>query len=324
MTRLSPAKPTKSPRKRSPTKQNAPLRAVDLFAGCGGLSLGMEAAGIHVMHAFDAWAPAVDTYRANLSHPCSQADLSDVASTLAVLKTMKFDMVVGGPPCQDFSHAGKREEGTRASLTGCFAEIVCSTKPQVFVMENVDRAQGSRAYAAARLQFEGAGYHLVQRTLNAALCGVPQLRKRFFCIGVFDGSVADRIGRLLDARLSSREMTVRDYMGTELDVDRYYRHPRNYSRRGIYSIDEPAPTMRGVNRPVPAGYPGHPGDAGAKSKSLRPLSTVERARIQTFPRAFKWVGNKTDVEQMIGNAVPVQLARYVGAAVSEGVRGIEP
>jgi DNA (cytosine-5)-methyltransferase 1 len=319
MTRLSTTMPTKSRRKAPEKTPISHLRAVDLFAGCGGLSMGLEAAGIQVAHAFDAWAPAVETYRANLSHPCSQADLSDVKATLNLLKAIEFDMVVGGPPCQDFSHAGKREEGSRASLTGCFAEIVCATRPKVFVMENVDRAQGSRAYAAARQEFESAGYHLVQRTLNAALCGVPQLRKRFFCIGVFDPTVAAAIGNLLDTRLASQEMTVRDYMGSELDVDLYYRHPRNYSRRGIYSIDEPAPTMRGVNRPVPAGYPGHPGDAGRKSKSLRPLSTVERARIQTFPRSYKWLGNKTDVEQMIGNAVPVQLARYVGKAVCDAL-----
>jgi DNA (cytosine-5)-methyltransferase 1 len=306
----------------SPSRPSV-LRAVDLFAGCGGLSLGLEAAGIQVVHAFDAWERAIETYRANLCHPCSKADLSDVAQTVKRLADLEFDMIAGGPPCQDFSHAGKREEGSRASLTGCFAEIVCTTRPRVFVMENVDRAQTSQAYALARLAFEAAGYHLVERTLNAALCGVPQLRKRFFCVGALDASVAEAVGSLLDSRLAAREMTVREYMGAELDVEVYYRHPRNYSRRGIYSIDEPAPTMRGVNRPVPAGYPGHPGDAVKKSKGLRPLTTVERGRIQTFPRDFKWQGNKTDVEQMIGNAVPVQLARYVGQAVFDALMGIK-
>jgi len=299
------------------------LTAVDLFAGCGGLSLGLEAAGIRIVHAFDAWMPAVETYRANLAHPCTQVDLSDVSAALRILKAVKFDMLVGGPPCQDFSHAGKRCEGVRASLTGCFANIVCGSRPRMFVMENVDRAQASHAYAIARLEFETAGYHLVERTLNAALCGVPQLRKRFFCVGVRDKDLAKSIAHLLDSRLAKREMTVRDYMGAELDIDLYYRHPRNYSRRAIYSIDEPAPTMRGVNRPVPAGYPGHPGDAGKKSKQLRPLTAVERGRVQTFPQTFKWIGTKTDIEQMIGNAVPVQLARYVGKAVTDAVLGME-
>ncbi len=300
------------------------LRAVDLFAGCGGLSLGLEAAGVQLVHAFDAWAPAVATYRANLSHPCTQTDLSDVAAAIELLKPLEFDMLVGGPPCQDFSHAGKREEGSRASLTGCFAAIVSAIRPHVFVMENVDRVQGSVAYSAARRQFESAGYHLVERTLNAARCGVPQTRKRFFCVGVLDAAVAVRIGCLLDARLAPVELTVREYMGAELDIELYYRHPRNYSRRGIYSVDEPAPTMRGVNRPVPAGYSGHPGDAGKKSKHIRPLSAIERGRIQTFPKSFTWIGNKTVVEQMIGNAVPVQLALYVGRAICDAISGAEP
>ena len=83
----------------------------------------------------------------------------------------------------------------------------------------------------------------------------------------------------------------------------------------MFSIDEPAPTMRGVNRPVPKGYPGHPNDACPVSPDMHVLSTEERAWIQTFPKTFKWVGNKTDVEQMIGNAVPVNLAKYVAETV---------
>ena len=85
----------------------------------------------------------------------------------------------------------------------------------------------------------------------------------------------------------------------------------------MFSIDEPAPTMRGVNRPVPKGYPGHPNDACELSASVRALTTAERALIQTFPNDFIWLGNKTDTEQMIGNAVPVKLAEFVASALLE-------
>ena len=104
---------------------------------------------------------------------------------------------------------------------------------------------------------------------------------------------------------------LREYFGNSLGVDYYYRHPRNYNRRGIFSIDEPAPTVRGVNRPVPKGYKGHPGDPIPKSDSLRPLTTAERAQVQTFPSEYVWEGTKTSVEQMVGNAVPVKLAEFV-------------
>ena len=73
--------------------------------------------------------------------------------------------------------------------------------------------------------------------------------------------------------------------------------------------------MRGVNRPVPKGYPGHPNDACPLNDKVRALTTGERAMIQTFPDTFHWEGSKTDMEQMIGNAVPVKLAEFVARAL---------
>lgn len=96
------------------------------------------------------------------------------------------------------------------------------------------------------------------------------------------------------------------------EKDFYYRHPRSYARRGIFSIDEPSPTVRGVNRPIPSGYKIHSNDATTNLTEVRPLTTLERARIQTFPKNFVFEGSKTNLEQMIGNAVPVKLAEYVG------------
>ena len=117
------------------------------------------------------------------------------------------------------------------------------------------------------------------------------------------------------SRQSKKPTTIRDYYGNSLGFEYYYRHPRNYSRRAIFSIDEPAPTMRGVNRPIPKGYPGHPNDACPVDENTHALTTKERALIQTFPSSFEWVGSKTDIEQMIGNAVPVKLAEYVAETV---------
>ena len=288
--------------------------AVDLFAGCGGLSKGFEIAGFEVAAAFENWNIAADCYEANFSHPLYRTDLSNVELAASLIRGYAPDIIIGGPPCQDFSHAGKRVEASRASLTESFAQIVTQIRPAYFLMENVDRAQKSNAYARAREIFKEAGYGLTERVLLASRCGVPQRRKRFFCIGVL-GSEDGAVDSLLVSRLAENEMTVRDYLGNTLDIECYYRHPRNYNRRGIFSIDEPAPTMRGVNRPVPKGYPGHPNDAGPITPDLRPLTTLERSLIQTFPADFKWVGSKTDCEQMIGNAVPVNLARYVAEAI---------
>ena len=295
------------------------MKAVDLFAGCGGLSLGFQKQGFDVVAAFDAWAPAVKCYAANFDHPIFQTDLSDVDSSVKEIRKFRPDVIIGGPPCQDFSHAGKLTEAGRAALTDAFALIVAAVKPKFFVMENVDRARRSRAYADARAIFKKAGYGLTEVTLDASLCGAPQKRKRFICFGKMkeeDGFALEEFA----AGLSEKPMTLRDYFGDSLGFEFYYRHPRNYTRRAVFSIDEPAPTMRGVNRPIPKGYPGHPQDSCPVSESLHALTTPERALIQTFPPDFKWVGTKTAIEQMIGNAVPVNLAQYV-AKVVEGVAG---
>lgn len=291
------------------------LRAVDLFAGCGGLSLGAQNAGVDICAAFEFWNVAADCYERNFSHPVYRYDLSNTELAIKTISTINPSLIIGGPPCQDFSQAGKRVEAGRASLTGSFATIIEAIKPKFFIMENVDRAQKSAAYAFAREVFKSANYGLTEVLLDASLCGVPQKRKRFFCIGVLDG--AD--GALLDiihSRMSTQPTTLRDYYGSSLGFEYYYRHPRNYSRRAIFSIDEPAPTMRGVNRPVPKGYPGHENDACPLNESIRALTTAERALVQTFPDSFLWQGNKTEVEQMIGNAVPVKLAEFVLSALN--------
>ncbi|MGI6235840.1 MAG: DNA cytosine methyltransferase [Christensenellales bacterium] len=297
-------------------------KIVDLFAGCGGLSMGFQNAGFDIVGAFEYWDIAANCYENNFNHPVFRTDLSNVHTATAQIKELEPKIIIGGPPCQDFSHSGKRIEGRRASLTGAFAEIVSEIKPRYFVMENVDRAQKSNAYADARDLFIKSGYGLTEIVLNASYCGVPQRRKRFFCIG----SLGQDDGFLLDyiqEQMSQKETTLRDFFGNTLDFEYYYRHPRNYNRRGIFSIDEPAPTMRGVNRPVPQGYLGHPNDACQLNDSIRSLTTLERALIQTFPANYKWQGTKTDMEQMIGNAVPVKLAEFVANALAYHVNQCE-
>lgn len=294
------------------------MKIVDLFAGGGGLSLGFQNAGFDIVAAFDWWETAVECYKANFNHPVEQLDLSETDDAIKEIRKYAPDMIIGGPPCQDFSHAGKRIENDRAELTESYARIISSIMPVCFVMENVDRAKNSHAYASARETFKQAGYGLTEIILDASLCGTPQKRKRFICFGMVgkeDGFALDEF----TSRLAKKPMTLRDYFGDTLGFEYYYRHPRNYSRRAVFSVDEPAPTMRGVNRPVPKGYPGHKNDACPVTQDLHVLSTAERALIQTFPRDFKWVGSKTDIEQMIGNAVPVNLANFVAEAVKSAL-----
>lgn len=290
------------------------VRVVDLFCGCGGLSLGFERAGFEVVAGFEWWDAAIKCYKENFEHPVVKCDLSDVETATAEVKKFNPFIIIGGPPCQDFSSSGKRIEADRASLTSCYAQIVANIHPKYFVMENVDRARLSRSYSNAREIFKSAGYGLTEIVLDASLCGTPQKRKRFIVLGEL-GKEDEFALNEFESRQSKKPMTLRDYFGDSLGFEFYYRHPRNYSRRAVFSIDEPAPTMRGVNRPVPKGYKGHPLDAAPICDDTHVLTTTERGMIQTFPKEYKWVGNKTELEQMIGNAVPVNLGYYVATTL---------
>ncbi len=294
------------------------MRTVDLYCGCGGMSLGFSNAGFQIVAAFDNWKAAVETYRYNFpDHIAHLFDLSNTNTAANLVKSARPKVIIGGPPCQDFSSAGKRDEnGGRADLTIEFAKITSIISPTYFVMENVDRIIKSNTLKRAKAIYKEAGYGLTERILDASLCGAPQLRKRYFLIGELNGS-DDFLSFEISKNLASRQMTLRDYFGNKLGVTCYYRHPRSYKRRGIFSIDEPSPTIRGVNRPIPPGYPGHPGDAASITEDVRPLTTQERAMIQTFPEDFKFLGGKAEQELMIGNAVPVKLAEFLGRAIME-------
>ena len=239
------------------------VRTVDLFCGCGGMSLGFQNAGFEIVGAFDLWDPALVCYNSNFDHDANSLDLSKKNTALKHIRPLEPQVIIGGPPCQDFSSAGGRTEGARANLTVSFAKLVKSIRPKYFVMENVSRAQMSEAYKEARKLFKEAGYGLTEQVLDASKCGVPQKRKRLFCIGALDEEDG-----FLDAYLSHNQsvlpMTVRQYFTAnhlQLPGAFYYRHPRSYSRRAIYSVDEPSPTIRGVNRPKPPEYQKHANDA---------------------------------------------------------------
>ena len=301
------------------------IKTIDLFAGCGGLSLGFSSAGFKLVGAVDNWEPAVKTYRRNFKdHEIFNLDLTDVEKSISVLSELKPDLIIGGPPCQDFSQAGKRDEKRgRADLTVSYAKIIAGIKPKWFVMENVDQITKSEKLFEARAIFKNAGYGLTEKILDASFCGVPQRRKRFFMIGTL--GVNDNFALpFIEARIANKAMTIREYFKNKLDFEYYYRHPRNYNRRGVFSVDEPSPTIRGVNRPIPKGYPGHSLDKVKDLSTIRPLTTQERALIQTFPRHFIFEGSKTEIEQQIGNAVPVNLANFIALVINDVIENGMP
>lgn len=291
------------------------MRVIDLFAGCGGMSLGFENVGFDIVAAFDNWDAAITIYESNFSHPIYKKDLG-ADDVIQQISDLHPDIIMGGPPCQDYSIAGKRELGKRANLTIRFAKIVSTVKPTWVVFENVYNIERFSTVTVLKQMLSDAGYGITTRVLDASRCGVPQKRQRFFLVG----KLGERDGFLdeaLTSNLSNKQMTVRDYLGDTLNTEFYYMHPRSYNRRAVFSIDEPAATIRGINRPIPENYKRHHADKADICDGVRALTTRERGYIQTFPDTFKFPGAKTDVELAIGNAVPPALAMYVANCIKQ-------
>jgi len=295
------------------------FQVVDLFSGLGGLTLGFLNSGFQVVGSVDNWKPAIWLHRVNFPHPILDLDLSDVECAVNVLRSFGADMVIGGPPCQDFSWAGQRNEhGARAQLTPSFSAIVVGLRPKFFVMENVDGITGTSTFEKAKAVFHGAGYGLTSSVLDACRCGVPQKRKRCFVVGALDAPDGF-LDMYFRRRMADRRMTIRDYVG-DIGTKFFFRPSRTSASRAVFSIDEPSPTIRGVNRPIPRTYQFHPKDAVHDRRKVRPWTMRERALLQTFPEEFYLAGvSERDAEQLIGNAVPVTMGAFVARCLAEYV-----
>ena len=293
------------------------MRVIDLFSGCGGMSLGFQNAGFEIVAAYDNWQPAIDIYQRNFLHPIFKKDLS-AEDVVQELKSYSLDMIIGGPPCQDFSIAGKREfMGKRANLTLKYGQIVSEVRPQWFVMENVYNIEKSPIFEEVLAIFKSAGYGITKHVLDASYMGVPQMRRRYFVTGKLGEKDDFLLERLLSG-LSKERMTVRKYFEDKpFDAEYIYQHPRTYKRRAIFSVDEPLSTIRSVNRPIPSNYVIHPADKTSDLSKVHVMTTKERSYIQSFPQSFEFVGATSSIEQAIGNAVPVKMAEYVAKAIMD-------
>ena len=291
------------------------MRVIDLFCGCGGMSLGFQNVGFDIVAAYDNWQSAIDIYQKNFQHPIYKKDLS-TEDIVAELRGLAPDMIIGGPPCQDFSIAGKREfRGKRANLTLRFGRIVSEVQPLWFVMENVYNNEKSPIFEEVLARFKSAGYGITKHVWDASYMGVPQMRRRYFVIGKL-GEKDDFLLEKMLSGLSKERMTVREYFKDKpIGADYIYQHPRTYKRRAIFSIDEPLSTIRSVNRPIPSNYVIHPADKTSDLSKVHVLTTKERSYIQSFPESFEFVGTTSSIEQAIGNAVPVKMAEYVAGVI---------
>lgn len=167
---------------------------IDLFSGAGGMSKGFEMAGFSPVLAIDNWQDALDTYKSNTpSAETLCADLSNI-DILAIKERYNLhnvDLIIGGPPCQGFSIAGKRIiDDVRNKLYKSFVSFVKVFSPKVFVMENVPNILtigGGIVRESILNDFNELGYHVEYRVLTASDYGVPQNRRRAIFVGFREG-----------------------------------------------------------------------------------------------------------------------------------------
>jgi DNA (cytosine-5)-methyltransferase 1 len=168
---------------------------IDLFAGCGGLTTGMEMAGFNAVWANEINADAAETYNYNFMNRNDHSTkmvVEDICNVpmeriLADIKGKQIHLIAAGPPCQGFSMAGRRDiNDPRNMLFKQLVRVVDAIKPPLFVMENVKgilTMDGGRVIASIKRAFEKIGYKVEIKVLNAVDFGVPQSRERVFIIG---------------------------------------------------------------------------------------------------------------------------------------------
>uniref|UniRef100_A0A9E7ZPY6 DNA (cytosine-5-)-methyltransferase n=1 Tax=Bosea sp. NBC_00436 TaxID=2969620 RepID=A0A9E7ZPY6_9HYPH len=315
------------------------MRVAEVCCGAGGMSLGLRRAGMEIAAAYDIWPEALAVYRDNFprkptllrpppgfrGHHARSSDLGDLLRFVPTLMPMTIDLIAGGPPCQDFSRAGRGEEGDRANMTVAFAMLIAVIRPEWLLFENVQDAVRSTAWKRARLILQRAGYGLSEMKLDASQHGTGQKRTRFIVVGRL-GEIDGFLNTVLEKPKKAPRTSVRDILGDDVGVHPgggYPEETRAYFMRpfkggqGVRSIDEPCPTIiRSARDRASDGYVPHKKDL-APADSVPSLSWQQLAELQGFPASWNWSGAKTvrDRDIMIANALPAPLAESIGRAI---------
>lgn len=341
------------------TKPKREYSSIELFAGGGGLALGMEQAGFHhiMLNEINHWA--CETLRVNRPNwNIVEKDLHEVSF---VEYAGKVDFLSGGFPCQAFSYAGKQGgfEDTRGTLFFEMARAVSECKPKVFMGENVKGLtshDNGRTIEVIRNTIAELGYTLVEpEVLKAIMYKVPQKRERLILIAIRN-DIADKVN-FKYPQPYSRVVTLRDafYKGDLYDCDVPKSDGQTYPKRKfeIMSMVPEGGDWRNLPEEVQREYlmgsfhlgGGKTGMArrlALDEPSLtltcapamkqterchpietRPLTVREYARIQTFPDEWVFAGKRDEQYKQIGNAVPVNFAAAIGRSLIRLFNDIE-
>lgn len=323
------------------------LTAIDLFAGCGGLTQGLKQAGVNVVAAIEINSNAAKTYKMNhIEVDLIEDDIRniDVHDILSKFPGKKINLVAGCPPCQGFSNIRTRNKGNiiedeRNTLILEYLRIIEGIKPVFIIMENVPGILNYHYFKVTVDRLIDLGYHLDYQVINVGDYGVPQRRKRLVLLGSLIGEVT------IPSSLVYKKTTVRDYINmlpsTEESDDPMHKIFSKHSEK-VQKIISLIPKDGGSRKDLPKEYwlDCHKKDGigfsdiygrlswdkvsstitggclnPSKGRFLHPtedrtITAREAALLQTFPKDYKFPSDisKGELAQMIGNSFPPKFS----------------
>lgn len=335
------------------------MTSIELFAGAGGLALGLERAGFEHIGLVEFNKDAADTLIANrpqwkvLCEDIAQVAERDLETEFNVRK-YELDLLSGGAPCQSFSHAGKRLglQDIRGTMFYHYATFLHKLQPKIFLFENVRGLlthDSGRTFKTILGIFEDEGYTTVYKVLNAWDYGVPQKRERLITIGIRN-DFANKC-QVVFPKEHEYKPVVRDI---QFDVNPDSEHCAHYSKNkeAVFALVPPGGCWRDIDPIIAKVYmktcwdmsggrtgilrrigldepsltvltnPGMKQTDRCHPLEVRPFSVRENARLQSFPDEWIFCGKLSAQYKQVGNAVPVNLAKEIGLEIKRTLEAL--
>ncbi|MDY5775767.1 MAG: DNA (cytosine-5-)-methyltransferase [Lachnospiraceae bacterium] len=338
--------------------ENDNFKCIELFAGAGGLALGLEMAGFDELGLIEFDRDAADTLK--LNRPEWNVIWDDIANIsdknleeYFSIKKGELDLLSGGAPCQAFSYAGKRLglEDARGTLFYHYAVFLEKLQPKMFLFENVRGLlthDGGKTYKTMLDIFAKAGYTIDKEVLNAWDYGVPQKRERLITIGIRNDLKGDINYSFPKAH--DYKPVLRDVL---LDCPKGPGVPYGDKKRKIFELVPPGGYWRDIDPKIAKDYmkscwemeggrtgilrrmsldepsltvltsPSQKQTERCHPMEARPFTVRENARCQTFPDDWEFCGNVSSQYKQVGNAVPVNLAYEIAKEISKSLDMLE-
>ena len=330
------------------------MKSIELFAGAGGLALGVERAGFDHIGLIEFDKAAAETLKKN--RPEWNVICDDIANISCLdledyfnIKKGELALLSGGAPCQAFSYAGKRLglEDTRGTLFYHYAIFLQKLQPKMFLFENVRGLlthDGGKTYQTIKNVFEDAGYTIQYAVLNAWDYGVAQKRERLITIGIRNDLV-DTVSFTFPKKHDYKPVLGDILVDVPESVGARY----SQKKEEIYKLVPPGGYWRDIPEEIAKEYMKSCWDMGGGRTGIlrrmsmdepsltvltspsqkqtdrchpiepRPFTVRENARCQSFPDEWEFCGTVGDQYKQVGNAVPVNLAYEIAKEIAKAL-----